>query len=101
MSERVLKLTGPVAVELAHDGLELTGAGSDRPLEERIDIVHIQMEAHRRATEAFRRLAAVLREFIRQHDERVAEADLGVADASVGHRQLVALDRSERLFVEL
>jgi hypothetical protein len=36
-----------------------------------------------------------------KHDQRIAEADLRMTDASIRHHQPVALDRSERALVEI
>jgi hypothetical protein len=59
------------------------------------------MQAHGRPAERIRRLPAVFREFIREHDQRIAKTDLRMTDAPVRHHQLVALDSSKRALVEV
>ena len=46
-------------------------------------------------------LAAVFREFIRQHDHGITETDFRMTEAAVGHNYLGGLRRSERLLIEL
>src|SRR5215467_1058893 len=72
MAERVLELARPVAVKLIHDRLAFFGAGGKRFLKKRVDVFDVKMDADRRSTKRFRRLTAVFRKFIRQHDHRIA-----------------------------
>src|SRR5688572_19453272 len=75
MAEWVFELAGTVSVKLVHHRLALCGAGSHRLFAERVHILDVEMDADRRAAERLRRFAAVLRKFIRQHDQRIAKSD--------------------------
>jgi hypothetical protein len=45
MAERIFELPGPVAVKLVFDGLPFLRAGRQRPLDERIDVFHVETDA--------------------------------------------------------
>src|SRR5438105_2212063 len=69
-----------VAVELVFHRVQFLGAGSNRLLVAGIDIIDIEHNPDRRAAERFGALAAHLRAFIGEHDPRITDANLGVAD---------------------
>src|SRR5881397_1137591 len=56
MPEGVFELAGAVAVELIYDRLAFLGSDGQRLLDERIHVLHIEMEAHRRPAKGVRRL---------------------------------------------
>src|SRR5262245_42975422 len=101
MPKRIFELAGAVAVKLIRDGLSFFGASRQRPLEEGIYIGHIHVETYRRPSQRFWRLPTVFWEFVRKHDHGIAQANFGMAKASVGHYQFVDLGGAERLLVKL
>src|SRR5467141_4237734 len=84
MPEGIFELAGAIAVKLVCDGLAFFGACGQRSFEKRVDVFDIEMDADGGPTERRRRLAAVLWEFIREHDQGIAQANFGMSEASVG-----------------
>ena len=99
--ERILEGSKPIAVELIGDRpLDLRASG-DRLLRDGVDVLDVHVRAHRRAPELLRRVRIVIRELVGEHDDRVADPDLGVPDLPIRRPVAEELGGAERLPVEL
>jgi hypothetical protein len=101
VAEGIFELPRPIAVELILDRSDLLRARFDRTGEHVVDVLDVDHEEHRRATELLRGRRARARERVRQHDHGVADLDLGVPDLAVGALHPHALRRAEHVTVEL
>src|SRR5215218_6949428 len=76
-------------------------AGVDRLLEDGVDILDVEEDRDGSSADLLRRPRIGLRERIREHQDRVADPDLGVRDLPVGPEHARELGRAERALVEL
>ncbi len=101
MSERILEGSRAVAPEhVAERHLRLR-AGVDGAFPCRIHIVEVDIETHRRAAVRLRALGVHPGHFVGEHDDRVADPDLGVHDAPARTRHTHGFGRSERFLIEV
>src|SRR5680860_797022 len=100
MAEGVLELARAVAVELVLDRSQGLGPRLDGLLENCIGVFHIDIHGHRTAAQRLGALNAHLRKLVREHDHRVAEGKLRVADLVVGGVHSHRLGGTEHLGVE-
>ena len=99
--ERILEGSKPIAVELIGDRpLDLRASG-DRLLRDGVDVLDVYVQADRRAPELLRRVRIVIRELVGEHDDCVADPDLGVPDLPIRRSVTEKLGGAERLLVEL
>src|SRR6266536_4246612 len=84
VSERVLELSGAIAVELVLDGAQGSGAGVDCPRKDVVDILDVDTYRDRRAADGLRCPDAQVRVLVRKHDQGGPDLELGVADRAVG-----------------
>src|SRR5207237_37490 len=101
VTERMLDLTRAIAVELVLDRSHDLGARRHRARNQRVDVVDVEMELHRRAADRRRREDAEVGILVGEHDRRAGDLELGVADSSARLREPHGLLRAERLPVEL
>src|SRR6185369_2416592 len=87
VAARLLHAARAVAVELLLRLGDDGAARADRAVEHGVDVLDVEVQHHRR-----RRMPVGL---FAQHDHRVADADLGVADLAVGPLQLLGDARCE------
>src|SRR5436190_4950970 len=101
VAERILERAGAIAVELVLHRPDDLRAGGARARNSGVDVLHVHVDRHRRSAARLRAEEIHRGEFIREHDARTADPDLGVADrpARAGHAH--DLLRAERLLVEL
>jgi beta-aspartyl-peptidase (threonine type) len=100
VAERVDDRADAIAPELVLDGLDHLGAGLHRAIDRCVCIGHVDHEAAGGAAARFRTQRIPGRHFVRQHEARVADLDLRVADL-VAHRQAKGLFRTECVAIEL
>src|SRR5262249_30935858 len=101
MAERVLELSGPIAVELVLDRPQLLRARLQSALEGAVDVLDVDQHRHRGAPDGLRPADVHVRVLVRDHDHGVADLELRVADPSVGRGHAHALLRAEDRAVEL
>ena len=99
--EGILEASGAIAVELVLQWLPLGCARVERLPEDAVDVLDVYVQrdgcaAHRLGTDG-----AHLGMFVSEHDDRVADLELSMADSSVRPAHSHALLRSEHRAVEL
>ena len=83
VSEGIFQAAGPVAVKFVFNRSDHLRAGRDGLFHERVYVPHVHHDAYGRAPERLRALAIHLREFIRQHEERLSDLDFRMAHGSI------------------
>ena len=101
MPEGVLELTGPVTIELVLDPAIRLGAGLDRGVEGRVDVLDVHADGHGGAADRLRPQVAHVGVLVREHDHRISDLQFGVADLAVGPVHAHALLGSEHLCIEI
>src|SRR5262245_21698894 len=101
MAERVLELSGPVAVELVLDRPQLFRARLQGALEGAIDVLDVDQHRHWGAPDGLRPTDIHVGVLVRHHDHGVADLELRVSDPSVGPGHAHALLRAEDRAVEV
>ncbi len=99
--ERIRDLAEAVAPELVLDRHRDRRARIDRLLNDLVDILDVQEDAHGCATELLRRRQGRLRHWIGEHEHGVADLQLGVSDGVPRTRHAPTLLCTERPLVEL
>src|SRR5260221_5895084 len=100
MSEGVPQKTRTVSIELVFDRSLDFRSLRDRFFENFVAIWNIHIQTHRRRTDGLCARMAHLQVFVRQHDARVADLQLGMADLAVGTIRAYAYGRAENVLVE-
>src|SRR4051812_30899752 len=98
---RVLECAGAVAVELVLDRARELAAGGQCLLHRRVDVAHVEMQLNRGAAARVRSEEAHVRRLVREHHERIADLQLGVADRAVRSGNADRLFGAECPLVEL
>ncbi len=101
MAERIDNRAEPVTVELVLDRPLQRRTGGNGFLRHRIDILEIEVQPDRRAADRRRRERAHFGVLVGQHDEAVADLELGMADPAARRVELHAQCGAEHLLVEL
>src|SRR5258706_219007 len=101
MAIRVLDRAGAVAVELVFQRPRELGTCRHRLLHRVVHVLHVEMEVDRGAAAGLRREERHAGHFIRQHDVRIADLDLGMAELALRSRDAQQLLRAERTLVEV
>src|SRR5712664_2541428 len=100
VSEGIRHRAEAIAVELVRHGFLNRSAGSNRLIKDRVDVFHIDHDAHRRSAERLRTFVAHLGKLIGEHDRRIANLDLSVTDFSIGRGKAKQFSRAERLLIK-
>ena len=95
MSGRVAERALPLAVRLVARWTFPVGAVLDRPCPDGVDVVDVEVEADRCATQRAGTDDAVLRVLVGEHQPGTTDRDLGVADPAVVADVAHHLDRVE------
>ena len=90
----------PVSPEHVGGRHHRPGASGDGAREDGVHVLHVEHERHRGAVQGLRGGGPHLRGLVAQHDDRVADPDLGVHQLPVGPGHARQLLRAERLHVE-
>src|SRR5215472_16825246 len=101
MAARIDDRAEPVAVELVLDRPLQGRAGSDGFFRHNIDIREIEVQPDRRAADRRRGERAHLGMLVGEHDEAVADFELGMADPAAGSVEFHAELGAEHLLVEI
>src|ERR1044071_7486104 len=101
VAEGVLEGPRAVTVELVRHRSHLGAAGRHGLLEERVDVVHIEQDAHGRAAVVLRPPCVDLGMLVGEHDHGVADFDLGMTYPVPGSGDAHELLRAERALVEI
>jgi hypothetical protein len=101
MAKRILDSAQTIAIKLVSYGSLNLRAGRDRLAKYRICVLDIQMNTYGRSAQALRTARAYFRKFIRQHDHRITNLELGMTDSAVWLRYAHPFGGQESLFVEL
>src|SRR3954453_24013547 len=101
MTKWILQCTHAVAVELVGQRLQRLRTRSNRLVEDFVCVLHVQQHAHWSVSRRFWTPVAHLGMFIRHHDRRITDLDLGMADPAVRGRHSHHLCCSEGLLVEI
>src|SRR3954453_18445827 len=101
VAEGVRELAAAVTVELVLHLAQCGGPRLDRGVEDRVGVLHIEVDQHRRPADGLGTEDPDLRVLIGEHYHRVAHLHLGVADLPVRGGHMHALATPEDLDVEL
>src|SRR5262245_5040384 len=101
MAERVFQHTDPAAIGLILDGSQKLCPGGCRLINQRIDIVDIDENINRCASNRLRTAKINLWKLVSEHDRGVAYSKFSMPDLSVRLTYLDHLSRSKRLFIKL
>src|SRR6185312_15379086 len=81
--KRINEAAGSITIELVFNWSKLFGASFESLFEDRIDVFNIKHDAGGRATERLGTDTFILGMLVREHNRRIANFDLSVADFSV------------------
>src|SRR5712691_7086258 len=101
MAEWIGQRAHAIAVKLVRYGFLNRRAGGDCLVKHRVDVCHIDHDAHWRSAERLRTLVAHLRVFIREHDRRIANLDLSVPNLAIRRRKAKQFLRAKRFLIKL
>src|SRR5262245_59150063 len=83
MAERILNVARPITVELVHHWPYSLRASRYSLVETSIHIFNVQHDAHRRSAQSPRASIPHLRILVGQHDGRISDLDLSVANLPI------------------
>src|SRR4029078_468213 len=101
MAEWIVELPGTIAVELVLDRSYLRRPFRDCTVEDIIDVVDVDADCHRGASDCLRPAVPHVRELVGEHDQRVADLELGVAHLAAWPLHAHALPGAEDGCVEV
>src|SRR5437867_2912816 len=101
MAERILELPRTIAVELVLDRPQRGGTFLDGAVEDVIHVLDVNTDGHRRAAHGLGAAVFHVRELVGEHDQRVADLELGMADLAAGCAHAHALPRAEHGSIEV
>src|SRR6266478_2987488 len=99
MSEGIPDKAGAVSIELVFDRFLDLRSLRDRFCYNFVDIRQVHIQTDRRSTDSLSAPMSHLQVFVRQHDARVADLQLSVADLAVGTIHAHNYGRSENVLV--
>src|SRR5215472_14877683 len=92
MAERIDQRAAAVAVELILDLALHLGSCRHRLRNALVNVGDVEHQAHRRAAESLRAAIGTIRHLVSEHDDALADLDLGVTDSAAGSRKAHQLD---------
>src|SRR6266545_5597266 len=101
VTERILELARPVAIELVLDGAKLLRAGLERAGEHVVHGFHVDPDGHGCPAERLRPLEAHVRVLVCENDAGATELELCVSHLPTRAGHAHALGRAEHALVEL
>src|SRR6185295_20252440 len=84
VAERIFDCAGAIAIELVLDRAHDLAAGRGRARNRRIDVRHVEMDLQGRAAARLRPEELHRVVLVGEHDTRIADLDLAVAELSLG-----------------
>ena len=99
MAEGVPEKAGTVSIELVFDRFLDSRSLRYRFFENFVAIWNVHIQTYRRRTDGLSARMAHLQVFVRQHDARVADLQLGMADLAVGTVHAYDYGRPENVLV--
>src|SRR5712691_7028460 len=100
MAEWICQRAHAIAVKLVRHGFLNRRAGSNCLIKDRVDVFHIDHDAHWRSAERSWTFVAHLGVFIREHDRRIANLDLSVANLAIRRRKAKQLLCAKRFLIK-
>src|SRR6266568_3917348 len=101
MPERVFDTAHPVSVELIRHRSSHLRPRTDSLVEYRVYLIAVEKDTHRRPAKRLRTACFHLRQFVREHDGRIANSNLGVADLPISFRHAQQFRCAKCLLIEL
>src|SRR3989442_79141 len=90
-----------IAIELVRNRTSRLGARGNGLIENFVHIFYVDHQAHRTSAKGLRTTISRRLTFVRQHDRRITDLDLGMHDRVVGPREAHQFGRAECLLVKL
>jgi hypothetical protein len=101
VSERILQRARSIPVELILDGLQFFCSACDRSIENFVHPIDVYHQAHTGSAKRLWTAVTHFRMFVCEHDHRIANPDLRVADSAIRTRHAHQFGGAECAFVEI